>query len=184
MSGNAIITNGSSGFGTQQNMTSTYKSQILMANSSATTSSLYGGAAGTNTFYPRARLNDILVGTNGTPADNELEFDAALVTAISSTWTATQISSFSSAFMQDYGVDPGFIQMAGVDPTAETGITFIAEKWYLGLNQRASYRWIANPGQEIVMPANSQAVGANGLSIRARAAAYTSTVTSEGIFQL
>lgn len=186
MSGNALITNSSvGGFGAQQNCGTAYKSQVLMFNSSATTSSVFTSstAGNVNIFYPRARLNDILVGTNGTPADNELEFDCALVTILSSTWLATQISSFSSAFMVDYGVDPGFIQMAGIDPTAETGISFIAEKWYLGLNQRASYRWIANPGQEIVLPSNSQGAGANGLSIRARAAAYTSTVTSEGIFQ-
>lgn len=187
MSGNALITNSSAnGAAAQQATSTTYKTQFLMANSSATTSSVFTSstAGNVNIFYPRGRLNDILVGTNGTPADNEIEFDAYLATALSSIWALTNISSFSSAFMVDYGVDPGFIQHAGVTATAETGLTFVNEKWYLGLNQRASYRWIANPGQELVLPSNSQAAGANGLGVRARSAAYTGAVTVEGIFQI
>jgi hypothetical protein len=45
------------------------------------------------------------------------------------------------------------------------------------VNQRASYRWVAAPGSEIVYPANTSATGNNALSLQARSAAYTGTVT-------
>jgi hypothetical protein len=72
------------------------------------------------------------------------------------------------------------LNYALVNPTAETGITMLSEAWYFGMNQRASYRWIANPGDEIISPANIQAVTTfpgNGLDLRVRGN-YTGTVTT------
>ncbi len=53
----------------------------------------------------------------------------------------------------------------------ETGFTYTATNypWYVGVNQRASYRWVAAPGSEIVSPATSSA----GVGLRVRSPAYT-----------
>lgn len=158
----------------QQNLTSTYKSQVLMGNSSASLGTTFVSGA-----YRQGKWNDLLVGNNGTPADNEIEFDVALCTLGSTSYVTIPISSFSSNYMINVGIDPGFGFFASINSSAETGITANSEKWYLGLNQRASYRWIANPGQELIIPANSSATGNNALDLRARAAAYTGTVTAQ-----
>src|SRR6266576_5803806 len=55
----------------------------------------------------RGKIYDILVGTNGTPADNYMEFDLARITAGSTlTWTGS-VSSVSSGYPLDTA-DPGF----------------------------------------------------------------------------
>jgi hypothetical protein len=167
--------------GTSQPIGSTYKSQVLMFNSSAATNASTivgnGGTTAVSGLYRQCKWNDFLVGTTGSPADNEIDFDVAMITAISSTYVSATLSSASSAFMLNVGVDPGFTPWAAANSSAETGITANSEKWYFGLNQRASYRWIANPGQELILPSNSQATGNNGLDMRARSAAFTGNVT-------
>ena len=90
--------------------------------------------------------------------------------------TGTLISSVSSNF----NLDPADVTFQGavqINSTGEVGITAIAEKWYFGANQRASFRDVVNPGMDFVVPANSSA-GSNALALRARSAGYTSTVTA------
>jgi hypothetical protein len=157
---------------TQQNLTSTYKTMIVIGNSTATTAT--NGWAGNR----RYRITDIIIGTNGTPADNEIEWDLVLVTlgTTPSGITGTLISSVSSNF----NLDPADVTFQGavqINSTGEVGITAIAEKWYFGANQRASFRDVVNPGMDFVVPANSSA-GSNALALRARSAGYTSTVTA------
>lgn len=164
---------------TQQAMSATYKSLLIAGNSSATTAAF--GAGG----YRRGKLYDILVGTNGTPADFVMEFDVALATLGSTPTgiTGTLISSLSSGF----GLDPAdttFVSALSINSTAEVGITPVTEKWYLGMNSRASYRWVAAPGSEILYPANSSATGSNALVLRARSSGgYTGTATANALFQ-
>jgi hypothetical protein len=52
------------------------------------------------------------------------------------------------------------------------------QMWYVGVNQRASYRWVAAPGSELVWPAASTAAAGNynGLALGARGS-YANTVT-------
>jgi hypothetical protein len=166
---------GSATNSSQQNLTGTYKSIVTAGNSSANANTFFVTGA-----YRRGKFYDILIGTNGTPADNFVEWDCVAIT-LGTTPTGTgTISSISS----NWGVDAGdFALNAAVilNSTAELGITAIADKWYIGINQRASYRWVAAPGSEFVYPAISSALvtgfSYNGLSLRARSAAYTSTVT-------
>jgi hypothetical protein len=127
-------------------------------------------------------LYDILIGTNGTPADNALEFDVCRVTMGTSSVLAGGISSLSSNHMLD-PADQGYINMVGINSSIETAFTALTETWYEGLNQRASYRWVCNPGSEIVWPAVSSATGINGLALRARSPGYTSTVTGNIMWQ-
>lgn len=149
---NYSATNGSSASaGTQQNLTTTYVGAILGLNSSQSTP-------------VRSKVYDLLIGTNGTPADNFIEWDVSRVTTSS---TATIIT-------------PQPLDMADaasrliVTANSSTAATIsIQDLFYVGVNQRASYRWVAAPGSELVAPATSSA----GLQLRARSGAYTSTVT-------
>lgn len=156
----------------QQAAASTYKSLIVTGNSSATSANVGGGA------FRRGKMYDILLGTAGTPADNYYEFDVTTITLGTTPTgiTGSLISSLSSTF----GLDPAdvsFVSAILINSTAEVGITALTEKWYLGINQRASYRWVCAPGSEILYPANSSATGNNGLSFRGRSAAATVTMT-------
>jgi hypothetical protein len=149
-----------------------YKSLIVVGNSSATTANVGGGA------FRRGKLYDLLVGTAGTPADNYYEFDVALITlgTTPAGITGTLISSLSSTFALD-PADVSFVSAIEINSTGEVGITALTEKWYLGINQRASYRWVCAPGSEILYPANSSGTGTNGLTYRGRSAAGTVNMT-------
>jgi hypothetical protein len=156
----------------QQSLTTTYKTQVLIGNSTATTAT--NGWAGNR----RYKITDIIVGTNGQPADNEVEWDLVLVTmgTTISGITGTLISSISSGF----NLDPADVTFQGavqINSTGEAGISAVTEKWYLGANQRASFRDVVNPGQEFIIPANSSGTGSNAFALRARSLGYTGTVT-------
>lgn len=157
----------------QQLMAATYKTLIVTGNSSATTATF--GAGG----YRRGQWYDWNFGTNGTPADNFMEFDICLVTlgTTPAGITGTLISSLSSNFGCDTA-DFNYQAAISMNSTAEVGIAALTEKWYLGINQRASYRLVVNPGSNLLYPANSSATGTNGLAFRARSGGYTGTSTA------
>lgn len=172
---NLTITNSTAigGGNTQQSMSTTYKTLIVTGNSSATTAAF--GAGG----YRRGQWFDWNIGTNGVPADNYLEYDIVLVT-LGTTPTGivnTLISSLSTTFSND-PADFNFQAAISINSTAEVGITALTEKWYLGINQRASYRLVVNPGSNLIYPANSSATGTNGLALRCRSGGYTGTATA------
>lgn len=161
---------------TQGNMTTTYRTQVLVG--ASTTS---GTNTGSGTLR-RGKIYDILVGTNGTPADNALEFDVCRCTMGTSSVLAGGVSSISSGLSIDLADNFGFVAQAGTNSSIETAFTPTFECWYIGINQRASYRWVAAPGSELVYPAASSATGNNGLLVRSRSPAYTSTVTTTILF--
>jgi hypothetical protein len=174
---NYSITN-STQFGTQQPTSASYVSLISVAASTA------GG--GTNTGLRRGKLYDLLVGTNGAPADNAIEWAIHRVTNTTQAY-AGNISSVSSYFALD-PADGGFAANAtavasGNSSTAYAFFGTANVAWYVGVNQRASYRWVAAPGSEIVYPAVSSASGGNGLVLSVRSAAYTGTTTGTVLFQ-
>lgn len=162
---------------TQAAVTTTYKTQIIVGNSTGTTATTGGG------MLRRGKLYDILVGTNGTPADNYMEWDVARCTMGASSVLAGGISSLSSNFGLDLADSYGFLAMAGTNSSVETAFTAGTEIWYVGVNQRASYRWVAAPGSELVYPAASSATGTNGLLGRTRSGGYTGTATMNWLFQ-
>ena len=146
------------GLGTAQAMSTTFKTIITMVSST--------------TNLRRGKMYDILIGTNGTPADNYLEFDVARTTGTSSGGTSYVCPPLDSA-------DGVAFTVTTVNSTTEGTITANSDLFYIGINQRASYRWVAAPGSELVWPATSS----NGLVLRARSGAYTGTVTSNTLFQ-
>lgn len=143
------------GVGTQQAMTTTYKTLVCV----------YASTTGTTSLVRRGKIYDILVGTNGTPADNAMEFAVSRMTAPST----SAIISAQPLDMADAVMASGCV----ANSTTEGTFTSSAELWYAGINQRASYRWVAAPGSEMVYPATSSA----GLALRARSPAYTGTAT-------
>jgi len=89
---------------------------------------------------------------------------------------AGAVSSGSSSFVLDTA--DGLIQAFAVaNSTLESSVG--VSVWSVGINQRASYRWVAAPGSEIVYPAASSA----GVALRALSAAYTGTVTGTVLFK-
>lgn len=159
---NYAVTNSTlGGTGTQQSMTTTYKTLVAT----------YASTTGTTSLVRRGKVYDILIGTNGTPADNAMEFDIARLTAPS-----------TSAFASANPLDPADAAAASgsiANSTTEGTYTSSGQVWYVGINQRASYRWVAAPGSELLWPATSSA----GLGLRARSPAYTGTATGTVLFQ-
>jgi len=153
------ITNGStSGGGTQQSMTTTYVGAILGLSSSTTTPR-------------RFKIYDVLIGTNGVPADNFVEWDISRITA-SSTTTVLAAQPLDPA-------DATALTVATVNSSTFGTITTGSNVFYVGVNQRASYRWVAAPGGELVAPATSSA----GFQLRARSGGYTGTATGTFHFE-
>jgi hypothetical protein len=58
--------------------------------------------------------------------------------------------------------------------TAEPTVTADTELLEVPVNQRSTYRWVAVPGGELVVPA----VDTDGIGARTKSSAYTGTVIS------
>lgn len=170
----------SSNYGTQPAMGATYTTQLAVAASSGSIIN-----APTITGLRRGKIYDILVGTNGTPADNYVEWIVHRLTVSGSLAYVGSISSVSSQFALDTA-DAAYaaFSVANTSGNSSTVFTLFNQPvWYVGVNQRASYRWVAAPGSEMVYPAVSSATGGNGLGLAARSAAYTGTGTTTLLFQ-
>lgn len=146
------ITNGSSG----QAVSSSYKTQIVVYASSGTQA------------LRRGKIFDLLVGTNGVPADNYMQWDISRSTTTPTGGTATSINPLDTA--DSSAAAAAFINLASGEPT----ITSSSSLLNVGVNQRASYRWVAAPGSELVYPATA----ANGLALRVLSGGYTGTAAS------
>jgi hypothetical protein len=144
------------GGGTQQNATATYATQINLTAATATLTT--------------SAVNDIEFGTAGTPADNYMEYDVSRSTTVGTGTSATP-NPTNSAWRASGTV-------ATVDLTAEPTVTANSSLLYIPVNQRASYRWVAVPTCELIIPATNT----NGLAIRSRSASYTSKVGVTAFF--
>jgi hypothetical protein len=144
--------------GTQQNVSSGYKTLLSLNASSATA-------------VRRAKVYDVLIGTNGTPADNFIEWDISAMTA-AGTGSAVTPTKLDPA-------DAAALTVAVANYSAEPTVTANSSLFYIGVNQRASYRWVAAPGSELVIPA----VNLAGLVLRAKSAGYTGTATGAMLFE-
>ena len=140
--------------GTAQNMSSSYKSVCIVYASSGTQ-------------LRRGQIYDLSIGVDGTPADNALVWDISRQTA-AGTATAAVPPPLNPA-------DAAFLGIAALNATAEGTITATTSVFNLAMNQRASYRWVAAPGSELVYPATNLA----GFALRCKSASYASTVTGQ-----
>lgn len=157
---------------TPQTITTTYQTILGVAASSAILNPPV--AVGLR----RGKLYDLLVGTAGTPADFSYEWEVARNTALNSTgvWLGS-LSSVSSGLPLDLA-DVGCAAFTVNNCSAQTNQVVSGQAWYVGINQRASYRWVAAPGSEIVYPATSSA----GLSLLVRSVSGGTAVATGTIF--
>lgn len=136
--------------GTAQNITTTAKTIVQLASATAR--------------LVRGRAYDLIFATDGTPSDFPVIFDAARQTTAGTSTSATPSPL-------DPG-DPASAAVAVVNSTVEptTGVVLLD----VALNARASYRWVAAPGSELVWPGTNLA----GVGVRAKGvtAGYASTV--------
>lgn len=149
------------GTGAQQAMATTYK----------TLCAVYASTTGTTSLVRRGKIYDVLIGTNGVPADNYMEFSIGALTS----------PSTSSLVVANSLDQADAVAASGTIANSTTEGTFASsgERFYVGINQRASYRWVAAPGSEIVWPATSSA----GFALRARSGGYTGTATGQMLFE-
>jgi hypothetical protein len=119
----------------------------------------------------RGKVFDVLIGTNGTPADNFLQWDISRMTA-DGTGTAVTPNPLDPA-------DVAALATAKNNYSAEPTITANSSLFNVGVNQRASYRWVAAPGSELLFPA----VAGNGLALRALSGGYTGSATGGVMYE-
>jgi hypothetical protein len=126
-------------------MTSSAKSLVLLGSTAAI----------------RPYIYDFTFGTVGTPSDSVV------------TLTATRFSS--SAATNGTAFTPNPLDSVDAAATATCIIAATAEPtigvvlFQVGLNVRATYRWVAAPGGELICPATANA----GVAVRALSPAYT-----------
>ena len=102
----------------------------------------------------RARVYDITVGNSGAPADNAGVFQVRRHTA---TGTGTAITAVAI----DPG-DPAAIITCKEDDSVEPTIGAAEPLLDIPLNMRATYRWVAAPDGELVMPASTNGLAFSG----------------------
>jgi len=136
--------------GTQQNLSTSYKTIV----------SVLAGAVPRRGF-----ISDIIIGADGTPADNALVFTVMRQTADDGTKTNVTPLPVDPA-------DPAFTGLSRANFTAEGTITATSNLLSLAINQRATFEWASAPGSSLVYPATANA----GLVVRAKSPTYASTV--------
>lgn len=144
--------------GTQQAVSSSYKSLLALMASSGTS-------------LQRFAVFEFVFGLDGTPADNALTWDVSRITADG---TATSITPNKLD-----PADGAFLGVGKANYTAEPTVTANSSVWPIGMNQRATHRWVSFPGQELIAPATD----ANGFAFRVKSTSYTGTATALAHFR-
>lgn len=116
----------------------------------------------------RGYIYDILVSSGATPADQAANMDVKRTTAVQ-----TENSGFTPVPLDPDGAVSTFD--AGASHTTEPTETANSEMMVFSLNQRATFRWVAAPGGELVLPATT----ANGINVvrRTSTSAYVMDCT-------
>jgi len=99
----------------------------------------------------RPRVYDLLFGSDATPADNAGDY------VLQRTTTAGTSTAVTPQAL-DPG-DPAATATAGKAHSAEPTYTANAILLHFALNQRATFRWVAAPGGELVLPAAANGLG-------------------------
>lgn len=102
----------------------------------------------------RPKVYDLVLGSDATPADNAAEYVLQRYTA-AGTVTAVTPQALDPG-------DPAALASAGEAHSAEPTYTANAIMLQWAQNQRATFRWVAAPEGEIVLPATA----ANGVGIQ------------------
>ena len=127
----------------------------------------------------RAFIYEFDVGADGTPnaTDCAIMWDLSKQTSLG-TGVAMTINPLDQS-----DAATGSVGTANytIEPIVASPTTGVASLWVLAANQRASYRWVVNPGGpgEMVIPA----INVTGLVIRALSPTYASTVITTMLFR-
>lgn len=124
----------------------------------------------TATAAVRPCIYDILVGNAQTPADQAVQINAQRYTAAGTATAFTPVAV-------DPG-DPASTATAGITHTVEPTYTANAVLLRFGMNQRATFRWVATPGYELKAPATA----ANGIGLLNKAATAAMTLDATAFF--
>ena len=112
----------------------------------------------------RPYIYDWTIGTTGTPADNVMTVNIARITNA----TAGTSSTSATPIPLD-SVDSGLASTGASAWTTEPTVGVCL--FNVGQNQRATYRWVAAPGGELVCAATAN----SGITIQVSSPGYTST---------
>lgn len=131
------------------------------------------GIAADGTTPRRQKIVEFSVGARAVPADNALLHTVQRFTA-QGTGTAVTPQALDPA-------DAAALADALENHTAEPTYTANAILWQIALNQRATYRWVAAPGKEFVIPATAN----NGLGwfTSQGTSSFTADVDAHAIFE-
>ncbi len=113
----------------------------------------------------RAKVYDLMFGSEATPADNAFLWQVQRCTTAGTAGTNPTPLALDSADSLATTIVAG--QAHTVDPTGATVLMSI------GLNQRATFRWVAAPGGELVIPATAS----NGIKFETPTAGGLVSVT-------
>ena len=122
------------------------KMSVPLRRTASTTASV-GSVTADATRPRRFRLYDILVGSEASPADNAFLYTVQRCTAAGTSTAVTprNLDPASATTEMD----------AGENHTVEPTYTASAELLFIPVNQRATMRWVAAPGGELVFPATA-----------------------------
>ena len=129
---------------------------------------LFNSAAGP---LSRAFLYELIIGCAAAPGDTATNFVLGRTTALGtegSGYTPVMLDPANPAAGWDFGV------AHSAEPTYTAASFMLA----IDLNQRATFRWIAAPGSEIVAPATQN----NGLGLKSSASTGTATHTATMLY--
>jgi hypothetical protein len=128
------------------------KFACLFQRTASTTASL-GSMTSDATRARRARLYDVMFGSEATPADAAILWQIRRCSAAGTSTGVTPQNLDAASFTTEFD--------AGTNHTIEPTYTANAYMLSVPLNQRATFRWVAAPGGEIVIPATAS----NGVGI-------------------
>ena len=111
----------------------------------------------------RPRLYDLIIGCVATPADAATNWAVQRFTA-DGTGTAFTPIALDPA-------DPAPLATSKSNYTVEPTVTAATFLFQASINQRATFRWVAAPGGELVAPATA----ANGLVVKSASSTVTTT---------
>lgn len=113
----------------------------------ASTSACLGAWTADATRARRARVYDIIIGSEATPADAALLYTVRRCSAAGTSTSVTPQNLDPASATTEY--DAG--ENHSIEPTFTAGAILLN----IPLNQRATFRWVAAPGGELVMPATA-----------------------------
>lgn len=111
----------------------------------------------------RPRIYDFIISSNATPADNSGEYALRRTTTVGTSTPFTPVA-----------IDPGDPAATGafaVNHSAEPTYTASSDLLHFATNQRATFRWVAAPEGEIVLPAAANGAGLLAVAVGGAAVA-------------